>query len=74
MAVQRAAHTIKASAATIGAYVLADQCEALESLARQRDLRTADAQIARIAAACAAVVADLAAARPRFAAPGNISG
>jgi CheY-like chemotaxis protein/HPt (histidine-containing phosphotransfer) domain-containing protein len=65
--VHRVAHTIKASAATIGALALAAECEALESLARLGDMRGAEARIAVIAAACDAVMVELSAIRQRFA-------
>jgi CheY-like chemotaxis protein len=63
---QRVAHTIKASAATIGAHALAELCEELESVARLGDVPGADAHIHTIAVACAEVVADLAVIRSRF--------
>jgi len=65
--IQRVAHTIKASAATIGAHALATQCEELESLTHMGDLHEASARIQVIAAACAEVTADLGAIRLRFA-------
>ncbi|MBX0327395.1 response regulator [Oscillochloris sp. ZM17-4] len=69
--VQRLAHTIKASAATIGALALAADCEALEDLTRRGDLREAEARAATIAAGCAAVTAELAMMRSRFASSGE---
>ncbi|MEI7771735.1 MAG: response regulator, partial [Chloroflexales bacterium] len=65
--IQRVAHTIKASAATIGALPLAKQCEDLEALAHTGDLREAGEHIGRIEALCAEVRADLNVIRQRFA-------
>ena len=65
--IQRITHTIKASAATIGAHALATQCEELESLTHMGDLHEASTRIQQIARACAEVTADLATIRPRFA-------
>jgi HPt (histidine-containing phosphotransfer) domain-containing protein len=64
--IQRVAHTIKASAATIGARALAELCEELESVARLGDLHGADAHIHTIAAACAEVRTDLAVIRQHY--------
>jgi CheY-like chemotaxis protein/HPt (histidine-containing phosphotransfer) domain-containing protein len=64
--IQRVAHTIKASAATIGALALAKQCEDLEVLTQMGDLREVPARIQVIEAACAEVTADLQAIRQRF--------
>ena len=64
--IQRVAHTIKSSAATIGARGLAKQCEELESLARLGDIREARARIYEIEQACSDVTADLKIMRQRF--------
>ncbi|MEI7643658.1 MAG: response regulator [Chloroflexales bacterium] len=65
--IQRVAHTIKSSAATIGALGLATQCEDLEALARMGDLRGVSGRIALIEAVCAEVAAELRDVRPQFA-------
>ena len=64
--IERVAHTIKSSAATIGARALSKQCEELESLARVGDLREARARIYEIEEACVDVTADLKILRQRF--------
>jgi CheY-like chemotaxis protein/HPt (histidine-containing phosphotransfer) domain-containing protein len=65
---QRAAHTIKASAATIGAHALAAHCEALEGLARRGDLDEGARYMPAIEAAAAAATAELSAISRRLAA------
>jgi len=65
--IQRIAHTIKGSAATVGAHTLADRCKIVESLARSGDLGGASAASAVITPACAEALAELAALRHRFA-------
>ncbi len=57
--VQRAAHTVKASAATVGAHGLATQSQALEDLVRRGDLGAAGAQIRILKATSVAVMAAL---------------
>jgi CheY-like chemotaxis protein len=64
--IQRVAHTIKASAATIGALALATQCAEIESLTHMGDLHEASTRIQQVERAYAEVTADLAIIRPRF--------
>jgi HPt (histidine-containing phosphotransfer) domain-containing protein len=69
--VQRITHTIKASAATIGALGLAAECEALEDRARLGDTGDAKQRIEAIEAAAAAAVTELARVRQRLVTMGH---
>jgi CheY-like chemotaxis protein len=69
--VQRIAHTIKASAATIGALGLAAECETLEDRVRLGDSGDAKQRIEAIEAAAAAATTELARVRQRLATIGH---
>jgi len=69
--VQRAAHTLKASSAILGAHALAAHCERLETLARGQQLADGDSVLTQIAIAFAQVDEALQAVAAELVAPSS---